>query len=45
MIFDWIQKSAIFAYQRRLARSTTDGRITRAEDVLEHSIGGEGMIS
>jgi hypothetical protein len=43
MMFDWIQKSAIFAYQRRLARSSTGGRLTRAEDVLDRSVGFEGM--
>lgn len=45
MMFDWIQKSAIFAYQRRLARSSTGGRLTRAEDVLDRSGGFEGMSS
>lgn len=43
MMFDWIQKSAIFAYQRRLARSSTGGRLTRAQDVLDRSVGVEGM--
>ncbi|KAK5814188.1 hypothetical protein F5H01DRAFT_393710 [Linnemannia elongata] len=43
MMFDWIQKSAIFAYQRRLARSSTGGRLTRAEDMLYHSFGFEGL--
>ncbi|KAG0377844.1 hypothetical protein BGX24_005336 [Mortierella sp. AD032] len=43
MMFDWIQKSAIFAYQRRLARSSTGGRLTRAEDVLDRSFGVEGL--
>jgi hypothetical protein len=43
MMFDWIQKSAIFAYQRRMARSSTGGRLTRAEDVLDRSVGVEGM--
>ncbi|KAF9183140.1 hypothetical protein BGZ51_004206 [Haplosporangium sp. Z 767] len=37
MMFDWIQKSAIFAYQRRVARPTTGGRKTRADDVLNQS--------
>ncbi|KAG0243352.1 hypothetical protein BG011_003155, partial [Mortierella polycephala] len=42
MMFDWIQKSAIFAYQRRVARPTTSGRKTRADDVLNQSyrVGG-----
>jgi hypothetical protein len=43
MMFDWIQKSAIFAYQRRVARPTTGGRKTRADDVLNQSYHGEGM--
>lgn len=40
MMFDWIQKSAIFAYQRRLARTTTGGRKTTADDVLNPSYEG-----
>ncbi|KAG0295368.1 hypothetical protein BGZ98_001414 [Dissophora globulifera] len=42
MTFDWIQKSAIFAYQRRVARPTTGGRKTRADDVLNRSFHGSG---
>jgi len=43
MMFDWIQKSAIFGYQMRLAPVTTAGRATRAYDVLERSNNGESM--
>ncbi|KAG0314632.1 hypothetical protein BGZ97_009088 [Linnemannia gamsii] len=45
MMFDWIQKSAIFACQRRLARSSTCCRLTRAEDVLDRSVGVAGMTA
>jgi hypothetical protein len=45
MMFDWIQKSAIFACQRRLARSSTCGRLTRAEEVLDRSVGVAGMTA
>lgn len=41
MMFDWIQKSAIFSYQMRLAPVTTAGRATRAYDVLERSNNGQ----
>lgn len=44
MMFDWIQKAAIFAYQRRLARSTTGGRMTRAGDILDRSSNGGGTF-
>ncbi|KAG0197044.1 hypothetical protein BGX33_000990, partial [Mortierella sp. NVP41] len=41
MMFDWIQKSAIFSYQMRLASITTAGRATRAYDILERSNNGQ----
>lgn len=45
MMFDWIQKDAIFSYQRRIAPLTTGGRATRAKDILERSNNGESMLS
>ncbi|KAG0045470.1 hypothetical protein BGZ90_008449 [Linnemannia elongata] len=41
MMFDWIQKSAIFSYQMRLASTTTAGRATRTYDILERSNNGQ----
>ena len=43
MMFDWIQKDAIFGYQRRTAQGTTGGRAARAQDILERSHKGHGM--
>ncbi|KAG0027227.1 hypothetical protein BGZ81_005791 [Podila clonocystis] len=40
MMFDWIQKNAIFGYQMRIASATTGGRATRAHDILERSNDG-----
>ncbi|KAK3805716.1 MAG: hypothetical protein JOS17DRAFT_779881 [Linnemannia elongata] len=44
MMFDWIQKSAIFSYQMRLASTTTAGRATRTYDILERSNNGQSMF-
>ncbi|KAF8924703.1 hypothetical protein BGZ47_003756, partial [Haplosporangium gracile] len=41
MMFGWIQKSAIFSYQMRLAPITAASRATRAYDVLERSNNGQ----
>ncbi|KAF9323919.1 hypothetical protein BG006_001005, partial [Podila minutissima] len=42
MMFDWIQKSAIFGYQLRIAPAMTAGRATRAHEVLERSNNDQG---
>ncbi|KAF9397119.1 hypothetical protein BGZ94_006392, partial [Podila epigama] len=40
MMFDWIQKNAIFGYQMRMASARTEGRATRARDILERTNDG-----
>lgn len=42
MMFDWIQKSAIFGYQMCMAPAATGGRATRAHEILERSNSGPG---
>ena len=45
MMFDWIQKSAIFNYQMRVAPAMTNGRATRAHEVLERSNNNRGIYT
>lgn len=44
MMFDWIQKSAIFAYQRRLSKATKGDRKTCVADVLDRKKDGTGKF-